>query len=220
VSDAVLPAGSYTQLRFVVSGGYIEVENEDGSTSIFASSPDYEGLPESATVEGDLQMPSFAQSGIKVNLPGGAVEIAGDQKVLLVDFDVSQSFGHQAGQSGKWVMQPVLKATEFVTSATLAVSVSLDDGVTMPEGVGLADFKVVLEDGEGSREELELTDANDDGVFDGTFSFVAPRDYTLGLEAPEGITFTTVESRPMAVTIASGQSASASFLITAVTKSE
>jgi hypothetical protein len=28
-----------------------------------------------------------------------------------VDFDVAESFGKQAGQSGKWVMHPVLKGS-------------------------------------------------------------------------------------------------------------
>jgi hypothetical protein len=65
-------------------------------------------------VTGDLQMPSFAQSGLKVNLPGDAITVEGDdQRILLVDFDVSKSFGHQAGNSGKWVMHPVITATDM-----------------------------------------------------------------------------------------------------------
>src|SRR5690606_35628407 len=41
VDDVEVPEGMYGQLRFVISGGYIEVENDDGSTSIYASSTDY-----------------------------------------------------------------------------------------------------------------------------------------------------------------------------------
>lgn len=113
LEDVTIPARSYGQLRFVISGGYIEVENDDASTtSIYASSPTYAGLPVDAVVDGSLQMPSFAQSGLKVNLPNDAVLILEDETVvLLVDFDVAQSFGKAAGNSGQWVMTPVLQAT-------------------------------------------------------------------------------------------------------------
>jgi|SRR5690606_207246 len=109
VKDVSVPAGTYSQLRFVIDGGYIEVENEDASTSIYASSPDYAGLPEGVTPDGTLVMPSLAQSGLKVMFPGDAqVVLEGEEQVLVVDFDVSQSFGHEAGASGNWVMHPVI----------------------------------------------------------------------------------------------------------------
>lgn len=105
--------GVYGQLRFVISGAYLAVEGEAGDTLIYASSPDYAGLPDGATVDGVLQMPSLAQSGLKVNLPNDAIVITeGGVLVLVVDFDVAQSFGRQAGMSGNWVMSPVL--TGFV----------------------------------------------------------------------------------------------------------
>jgi len=107
VDGEAVPAGTYSQLRFVITGGYVEVENADGSTSIFASSPTYAGLPAGAVVAGQLQMPSMGQSGLKVDFPPTDLEINEDQD-LLVDFDVSQSFGHEAGNSGKWVMHPVI----------------------------------------------------------------------------------------------------------------
>jgi Domain of unknown function (DUF4382) len=111
VDSALVPQGNYRQLRFVISGGYLEVENADGSSSIYASSPTYAGLPVGAVVAGELQMPSFAQSGLKVNLPNDQVVFDEDEFWLLIDFDVSQSFGQQAGGSGRWVMSPVIQAT-------------------------------------------------------------------------------------------------------------
>lgn len=112
VEDVEIPEGSYGQLRFVISGAYIEVEGEAGATTIYASSPTYAGLPEGAVVGGSLQMPSLAQSGLKVNLPSDVLVIDADGKVtLLVDFDVSQSFGKLAGGSGQWVMSPVLQGS-------------------------------------------------------------------------------------------------------------
>jgi hypothetical protein len=111
ISNVVIPAGSYAQLRFVISGAYLEVAGETaGATTIFASSPSYAGLPAGSVVGGQLQMPSFAQSGLKVQLPGDALVIGDDASVtLVVDFDVAQSFGKAAGASNRWVMTPVLK---------------------------------------------------------------------------------------------------------------
>jgi hypothetical protein len=102
-----VPAGSYSGLHLVISGGYLEVEGEDGGSRIYASAPAYPGLPEGAQADGTLQMPSYARSGLKVQFPAG-LEVGDATRHLLVDFDVSQSFGHQAGKSGAWVMTPVI----------------------------------------------------------------------------------------------------------------
>lgn len=106
-SGVDVPSRRYGQLRFVITGGYLEVENEDGSTSIFASAPDYAGLPEGAAVAGELRMPSLGQSGLKVQLPEEALDLDGEEAVILVDFDVAESFGHATG-GGAWVMHPVV----------------------------------------------------------------------------------------------------------------
>lgn len=110
IEGVEIPAGRYGQLRFVISGAYVVVEGEGGTTQIYASSPSYAALPAGAVVTGTLQMPSFAQSGLKVTLPNDALVVADDGTVsLVVDFDVAQSFGRQAGGSGMWVMSPVLR---------------------------------------------------------------------------------------------------------------
>lgn len=110
ITGVPIPVGSYGQLRFVISGAYVEVENEDGTTTFFASSPDYAGLPEGVTATGVLEMPSYESTGLKVNLPGDAIVILEDQTVtLVVDFDVALSFGKAAGDSGNWVLTPVLQ---------------------------------------------------------------------------------------------------------------
>jgi hypothetical protein len=89
-------------------------------------------LPSGARVAGELQMPSLAQSGLKVDLPGGAIRIEGDQRILLVDFDVAQSLGHVAGGSGRWVMHPVVHATDLVASGTLTATLRPAQGVALP----------------------------------------------------------------------------------------
>ncbi len=113
IEDAEIPADTYGQLRFVISGAYLQVEGAtEGSSEIYASSPTYAALPAGAVVTGTLQMPSLAQSGLKVNLPGDALVVAADGSVsLVVDFDVAQSFGQHAGASGQWVMTPVLNGS-------------------------------------------------------------------------------------------------------------
>lgn len=220
VKDATVPAGSYGQLRFVITGGYIEVENADGSSSIYASSPDYAGLPAGATVAGPLQTPSYASSGLKVKLPEGGVTIDSEQTILLVDFDVSQSYGKAAGGSGQWVMSPVLTATELTFSGGLTVTLSKDPALTMPSVNGtpvtLGQFKATLTKVGGGTEELALTDANNDGTFEAAFRYAAAGDYTVDFVPPVGVsTFATNPARPTAVTITSGTTTTHAAVLTA-----
>ena len=56
ITEFPVPAREYGQLRFVITGGYIEVEQPGGGTAIYASSPNYAGLPEGAVVAGELQV--------------------------------------------------------------------------------------------------------------------------------------------------------------------
>jgi uncharacterized protein DUF4382 len=211
VDSAVVPSGTYTQLRFVITGGYVEVVQPDGSSIIYASSPDYEGLPEGAVVGGTLRMPSYAESGLKVDL--GNLTVGTDSKVVLVDFDVSQSFGHVAGASGAWVMHPVMTATELQFSGTLDVTLKLGAGVTLPTGVTLGQFNAVLTNSGGSAKTLALTDMGG-GVFGASFKFLIPGSYTLNFTAPGTLTFTTSPAIPASVTVASGQETAADFVVT------
>jgi hypothetical protein len=216
VKDAVVPSGTYAQLRFVITGAYIEVENSDGSTSIYATSPDYAGLPSGAEVAGNLQMPSLGQSGLKVNLPAGATTLAGSAKVYLVDFNVAESFGHSAGASGQWVMHPVIKATDFELTGGLTVQLQADPGLTMPNINGtpltLGDFTAVVTASDASTSSAALTDVGG-GVFQAQFPFLAPGNATVSFTAPSGVTFTTTPAIPAAVSIVSGQPATAAFTL-------
>ena len=211
VDSAVVPSGTFTQLRFVITGGYVEVVQSDGSTIIYASSPTYEGLPEGAVVGGTLRMPSYAESGLKVDLP--PLTVGTDSKILLVDFDVAQSFGQVAGASGAWVMHPVMTATELQLSGTVNVTLKLDTGVTLPTGVTLAKFNAVLTNAGGTSKTLALTDQGG-GVFGASFKFLIPGSYTLGFTAPGSLTFTTSPPVPAPVTVVSGQAAAAEFVVT------
>ena len=54
LEDVPVAAGTYAELRFVVTGAYIQVEQSNGGSRIYASAPDYAGLPSGATVDGQL----------------------------------------------------------------------------------------------------------------------------------------------------------------------
>lgn len=218
VDAAVVPTGTYSQLRFVISGGYVEVPQSDGSTIIYASSPTYEGLPAEAVVGGTLQMPSYGQSGLKVDLPGGGLSVGTDARVLLVDFDVGQSFGQLAGGSGMWVLHPVLTATEFELSGTVNVTLGLGAGVALPTGTSLAQFSAVLTNSAGSSKTLALVAAG--GTYGASFPYLIPGNYTLSFTAPTSVTsFTTsppTSPDPAPISVASGQATTAGFTLTAV----
>ena len=114
VAEIEIPEGRYAQLRFVITGGYLEVETDDGGSAFYASAPDYAGLPEGTVITGHLQMPSFDASGLKVVFPNGALEVSGDGTQVLADFDAQQSYGHATGGDG-WVLSPVIHGTELAT---------------------------------------------------------------------------------------------------------
>jgi len=226
VEDAIVPRGTYEQLRFHVSGGYVEVADPGGTgTLVYASSPDYEGLPPGTHVDGLLKMPSYAQSGLKVTLPADALVLETDAKILLVDFDVAQSFGHEAGGSGSWVMHPVIKGADIALSGNVVATLALAPGVTLPvvdaQQVTLGRFKAVLvtpapADGpEGtpdSREEQPFVDVN--GAWIADFKFLLPGSYGLDVVGPAGVAFATIPAVPAPITVAGGRATQVDFKIT------
>ena len=199
VSDFAIPGGSYSQLRFIISGGCIEVENDDESTTVYAS----EGYTECGAADGDLQMPSFASSGLKVNLPSG-FEIDGGHRIVLLDFDVSESFGHQAGNSGKWVMHPVIRATEVVMSGALDVTIVVADSVTLPRTLTADSFMIQLDD------EPAIPVVGGIAAFD----FLLPGTYSVDLVLPDSVTVTTDPTLPLTVEVGSADDEEATITIT------
>ncbi|MBZ4333843.1 DUF4382 domain-containing protein [Corallococcus sp. AS-1-12] len=215
VKDAEVPAGTYKELRFVITGGYIQV-NQDGVSRIFATSDNYEGLPEGARVDGHLQMPSASSSGLKVKFDKDAdvtITSDDDQKVILVDFDVAQSFGKEAGGSGQWVMRPVIKGADMEFSGN--VEVTLEAGsVTLPMGFPqLAGFSAVLINADGSRETLAFS-ASTETRYVANFKYLLPGTYQVDLVGPEGVTFSTDITRPATATVGSGAQSNVNFVLT------
>lgn len=216
VEDEEVPEGTYHQLRLVISGGYIEVEEEDGASTVYASSDAY-AAEQGVEADGRLQMPSFAQSGLKIVLPDELAEVDDDQNIVLLDFDVAESFGHQAGNSGMWVMHPVVHATDLAFTGEVELELALDDGITLPsDTLTLADFSASLDKG-GDVLTVPFGDADGNGAFTVDFRYLVPGLYPIDLIAPAGIAVTTDVMLPLGVTVESGEAAQASIVITSAT---
>ena len=211
VTDVTIPSGRYQQLRFVISGGYLEIDNGDGTSSIYASDG-YDQVPAGATVAGELQLPSFAQSGLKVTMNEGSLDLSGDQEILLVDFDVRQSFGQATG-SDRWVMHPVITGGEL--GATGGVHVTLRNGTGVTFALGTAAVSLTDMNGAAVGTTLTPTDADGDGVFEADFGLLAPGSYRVLVTPPAGTTLTVDPAVPYLVTVTSGQSAAAALTVTA-----
>jgi hypothetical protein len=221
VEDVVIPGGNYSELRMVISGGYIEVieaEDDDGNptaTRIYASSPQY-AAEQGVSADGTLKMPSFAQSGLKIKLPGGAVRVDGDHSILLLDFNVAESFGREAGNSGMWVMDPVIHATDFETTAGVEFTLSLAEGVTLPtidgKEITLADFQVALDKNGDVLTENFVSKAD---TFRVNFHFLEPgRTYPVDFIEPNGVNVLLDTEFPAEVGVTSGGTYRKSFKIT------
>jgi len=219
VQDVEVPSGTYTQLRFKITGACIAVDDGGGNSSIYTTAG-YDPTPCGGTAAGVLQAPSYAESGLKVTMAANALELTGTQKILLVDFDVSQSFGHDAGGSGGWVMHPVVTGGDIQATGSVHAEVRLGDGVTLPDlnnaPTTLGQFSAVLVQGAADTiAVVPLTDSDADGVFVADFLFLNPGSYSLSVAPPLGIAgVTTDPATPEAVDVLSGQELTAALVVT------
>ncbi len=209
VQDVVVPPGTYAQLRLII--GDAVIETDDGKVYVKLGSSHPDGTPPN----GFLQCPSCTETGIKINLPSGAVRLEDEAKILVLDFDVSQSYGLEAGLAGVWVMNPLINGSDFEASGTISGSVSLAQGVALPSCGGrpasLADFVPLATAGEIQKS----GNVEADGSY--KISFVEPGDYNLGYEPTvefdngESLDFTA--THPAVVSVSSGASVEANFTI-------
>jgi hypothetical protein len=136
-SGVEVPAGSYGQLRFRVERAALLTMGDGLYTS-----PGAGELPDEVAgrdPDGTLHCPSCGQSGLKANMPGGALQApGGGSTVVVLDLDVDQSYGHEAGTSGKWVMHPVMNVLALELSGRIEGTVTLAAEVTIPECNGEA----------------------------------------------------------------------------------
>jgi hypothetical protein len=212
VQNVEVPSGTYTQLRFKITGACITVDNGDGSSSIY-NTAGYDPAPCGGSATGTLQAPSFAQSGLKVTMAANALRLAGAQKILLIDFDVSQSFGHAAGGSGGWVMHPVVTGGEIQATGSVHAEVQLAEGLALPTLDGIS--AVLVQGASDTVAIVPLADPEVDGTFAADFQFLTPGTYLLSLKPPTGVTSVITDpATPETVTVVSGQELTASVTVT------
>lgn len=210
--DVTVGPGTYAQLRIVIPDACIGVEQDDGTEMVYAT----DGFTECGAADGALQTPSFDTSGLKINLPGGALEVDGDAHILLLDFDVSQSFGKEAGGSGRWVMRPVIKAENISLTSSILVQLTVADSVDLAAAGGsLADFEVTLDT---ETEPVAFTDPDEDGVFTARFLYLMPdAEYEVSVGLQEDVTpydFTLDPTSPQLLSLGSGTQGSVAFEVT------
>lgn len=213
VNGAVVPAGRYSELRLVVCEAYVVSAAGD----VYATG-DAE-LPAGVTADGTLQIPSGCSSGIKVKFAGDAVELESESTVMTVDFDVSQSFGHQAGNSGRWIMHPVVHATSVGFAGGISGAVGVAQGVALPTcgGAPVAVTAFVPQATVGT--ETFSSAVGTDGRYRIT---VAPGTYTMGyasaLSFANGDSLTVAAAPSVAsATVAPGGTTTVDYSITAAT---
>ena len=228
VDDAEVPEGAYGSLRIFLGG--VVLEAEDGEVYVYGD-PE---LPGDLEATGTLMCPSCAQSGLKVQLHG--VEVDSEDDALVLDFDVAQSFGHQAGNSGRWIMHPVIH-TAFLDDgdddvdeegASLTGEVVLGSNVTIaecPAGtarsvedfVPTATAQTLVDDEEDPV--VRTGEVDEDGEFE--IDFLEADDYDLGFEpvvdfGDFALTFTATVD-PAEVTIEDEDVGNVTYTITGAT---
>jgi hypothetical protein len=103
ITNLWVAAKEYRQMRFAISGAYVELEVPPGRRGrLFASSATYKCLPKGASVDGVLVLPSRTSSGLCLDMPNEAVTLDADGSlVLLIDFDVALHWSPD-DDAGRW----------------------------------------------------------------------------------------------------------------------
>jgi hypothetical protein len=133
---------------------------------------------------------------------------------------VSQSFGHGAGNSGMWVMHPVITGAQLSITGSAAANLTLGTGVTLPAinnvQLTLADFTATFTGSDGVPRTAMFADPDGDGTFTADLQYVAPGDYAVTITPPAGLTtFTTSPALPGTVTVTAGATTTVDFTVTA-----
>lgn len=217
VSGVAIRPGTYSQVRLVLSGAYIVTQGNE----VYATSGAQ--LPAGVTAKGELKCPSCSTSGLKVEFPGGVKVDGTNAGTLVIDFDVNQSFAHEAGKSGTWIMKPVLRASkkggdDRETTGEIEGKISVAQGVTIPACGGqttltLARFVPTATSGTTVKTGT-VREGNEYRI-----AAVAPGTYRLGVDRVgfangDTLTFTAVAT-PASVTVKAGEDARADYTVSA-----
>lgn len=183
LANLEIEAGNYSQLRLIVESA--EVELKDGFEF------------NDGTTRKSLVVPSGAQTGLKLNLrpadsddDGAGVWIADGETVLVLDFDVSQSFVIQgnpetpAGINGV-LFKPTLRVIVEDVAASISGTVTAASDSINVEGLTVTAEPV--DDAEG-LEFFQTTTATGTTAADGSYTihFLVPGGYTVTVGVPDG----------------------------------
>ena len=111
-NEVTVPEGEYTQLRLVL-------KDSTGANYVVTNSGEKQ----------DLQVPSGAQSGIKIVLPGEVeVENDGDQLAVTLDFDAEDSFIETG--NGQHIFKPTVRVKNVFVNGETVQTVSVEGAVS------------------------------------------------------------------------------------------
>ncbi len=215
VDKALVPNGTYNELRLVLGESYVRLQ--DGR--VFATPG--ATLPSGVTAAGELKCPSCSQSGFKVKFSSGGL-IVNSTSFVTIDFDVAQSFAHEAGKSGKIIVHPVLRATAQNTAfSRITGTVALAQSITIPACGGQANTIRIFKPAAALATDT-ITAVTDSlgafrflGLAAGTYALGSVKDYTFA--NGDSLTIASTPT-PASVTLAAGDSAKVSYQITAATR--
>lgn len=182
LAGAEVDAGSYAQLRLIVESARVTL----------ADGYEFNG----GGTEQELIVPSGAQTGIKLNLGagdgeggGGPIEIAPGETVLVLDFDVSQSFRIQGNPDtpagiNSVHFQPTLRVVVQNVAGSISGTVS-----TAVADVGIDALTVTatpVDEGtlEAFQTQIAISSTNTDGTY--TIPFLVPGTYTVSVTTATG----------------------------------
>ena len=223
IEGVQVPAGSYSQLRFLIDEGVIVTEGG----SVFATpAADMDALNDARGGEplvptGALHCPSCNSSGLKVKFHDGFIVLDDGETIVVADFDVGQSFGRERGNSGRWVMHPLIRASRMALVGGIAGTVSFAEGLEPPttcgdNTVGLSNFMPIAVDADAG---LWSGRTSSDGSF--SIQPLLPGTYDLSYEQEADfedgslVTFGAIVD-PGSVDVEAGLVATASYTIETV----
>ncbi|NIP60534.1 MAG: hypothetical protein GWM92_19325, partial [Gemmatimonadetes bacterium] len=105
VDELAVDPGTFTGLSLVVGGAVLETTDGAGEIDgVFTFEAEH---PEGEEATGVLLCPACGESGFEVLLPG-PLEVGDGDNGLVLDFDVTRSFGRRADDPDSWTMEPVI----------------------------------------------------------------------------------------------------------------
>lgn len=185
LADLEIPEGTYREIRMIIESASVELADgyafDDGATDAV------------------LSVPSGASSGLKLKLRAADVEGSEDtfsegvaigegQTVLVVDFDVNQSFRIQgnpdtpAGIKGV-SFQPTLRVVVEDVAASISGTVTTSVAGASIEGLVVSAEATEVVDDEEFQSAIGTALTTGDGSY--TVFFLAPGSYSVSVEAAD-----------------------------------